>query len=119
MDSQLYKHFTVSRGFRYRYIFSSADKGKPTLLFAHGFPSHATDWAHQAAFFKAKGYGLIIPDQLGYGGTSKPTKVEHYAHTLLARDLHDVVDHEGAGKVVAIGHDWFVSRRHTIRNGRC
>ncbi|KAH6916845.1 Alpha/Beta hydrolase protein, partial [Coprinopsis sp. MPI-PUGE-AT-0042] len=105
MDPHLFKHFTVSRGFRYRYFFSSAQDGKPTLLFAHGFPSHATDWVHQAVFFKAKGYGLIIPDQLGYGGTSKPTEVEHYAHSLLARDMAEIVDHESVPQVVSIGHD--------------
>lgn len=106
MESQLFKQFTVSRGFHYSYFFSPAKDEKPTLLFVHGFPSLATHWARQAVFFKAKGYGLIIPDQLGYGGTSKPTATEVYAYSHLAHDMAEIVEHENVSKVVSIGHDW-------------
>ncbi|TFK30773.1 alpha/beta-hydrolase [Coprinopsis marcescibilis] len=106
MDSSSYKRFTVSRGFEYSYYVRPAAPGKLTLLFVHGFPSFATDWRLQVAFFEQKGYGLIVPDMLGFGGTSKPTDPTAYVASLLAKDLVEIVDAEAVADVVAIGHDW-------------
>ena len=81
----------------------------PTLLFAHGFPSTSADWTRQIEYFKPKGYGLIVPDMLGYGDTAKPLETEAYAYTLLAKDLVEIVEAEAVDKVVGIGHDWSVA----------
>ncbi|EEB92245.1 hypothetical protein MPER_09275 [Moniliophthora perniciosa FA553] len=43
---------------------------------------------------------------LGYGGSSKPTDVESYRHSLIASDLKDILDAEGVQRTVVIGHDW-------------
>ncbi|KAH6916847.1 Alpha/Beta hydrolase protein [Coprinopsis sp. MPI-PUGE-AT-0042] len=109
MDSSLYKRFAVSRGFNYDYFASPASEGKSTLLFLHGFPSTSIDWRRQVAYFKSKGYGLIVPDMLGYGGTSKPSDVGEYAHSKLATDIHEIVKGEGLTNVFVIGHDWGAS----------
>ncbi|TFK18265.1 alpha/beta-hydrolase [Coprinopsis marcescibilis] len=104
--SQKYKETTVSRGFTYRYYFSPATQGKPTLVFVHGFPSFSAHWIHQITFFEEQGYGLVVPDMLGYGGTSIPQEPEAYVHPLQAKDLVDILDAENVGSdVVAIGHD--------------
>jgi len=58
-------------------------------------------------FFRGKGYGLIVPDMLGYGGTSKPTNPAFYSNGL-ARDLVDILDAEGIKQAIFIGHDWYV-----------
>jgi pimeloyl-ACP methyl ester carboxylesterase len=108
MESLLssFKQFKVTRGFNYHYYFSPATSGKPTLLLIHGFPSLAIDWHNQITFFKAKGYGLVVPDMLGYGGTDKPEEYTEYLHTLLAQDLVDILDHEEVTDAIAVGHDW-------------
>lgn len=113
MDSLLshYKDFSVSRGLKYHYYFSPADAGKPTLLLIHGFPSLSLDWHHQITYFKAKGYGLVAPDMLGYGDTDKPEDYKAYVHTLITRDLMDILDHEKVANVIAIGHDWYAVHR--------
>lgn len=59
-----------------------------------------------APYFKAKGYGVLIPDMLGYGGTDKPTDPEAYASEALVQDLVDILDAEKIDRVVAVGHDW-------------
>ncbi|KAK0459856.1 Alpha/Beta hydrolase protein [Desarmillaria tabescens] len=98
MDSSLYKDFTTSRGFVYHYFLY--------LLFLHGFPSTSFDWRHQVPFFANEGYGLIVPDMLGYGGTSKPTDPADYRASLITKDIVELIDGENAERVVAIGHDW-------------
>ncbi|KAK0210884.1 Alpha/Beta hydrolase protein [Desarmillaria ectypa] len=106
MDSSLYKDFTTSRGFVYHYLLSAPKDGKPYLLFLHGFPSTSFDWRHQIPFFTKEGYGLIVPDMLGYGGTSKPTDPTDYRASLITKDIVELIDAENAARVVAIGHDW-------------
>jgi pimeloyl-ACP methyl ester carboxylesterase len=84
MDPSAYKKLTLSRGLTYNYYYSKAGEGKPTLVLAHGFPSSSWDWKNQVTFFKAKGFGLIVPDMLGYGGTDKPTDTKKYVPSGLA-----------------------------------
>ncbi|KAK0201113.1 Alpha/Beta hydrolase protein [Desarmillaria ectypa] len=106
MDQSLYKDFITSRGFTYHYLSSVGDASKPVLLFLHGFPSTSYDWKHQIAFFREKGYPLIVPDMLGYGGTSKPVDPMQYRHRLLAQDIVEILDTEKVARVIAVGHDW-------------
>ncbi|THV00056.1 alpha/beta-hydrolase [Dendrothele bispora CBS 962.96] len=105
-NSSLFKDLNVTRGLTYHYYASPADAGKPTLVFLHGFPSSFYDWRHQVSFFQDKGYGLVVPDMLGYGGTAKPLDPEAYAPSLISKDIIDILDAEGLQQSVLIGHDW-------------
>lgn len=108
MDSSSYKDVTTSRGLNYHYYFAAARDSKPSLLFLHGFPSTSYDWRHQVAFFEAKGYGIVVPDLLGYGGTSKPDDAADYKASLVVKDVVDILDAEKIDKVVSIAHDWYI-----------
>ncbi|TFK21820.1 alpha/beta-hydrolase [Coprinopsis marcescibilis] len=107
-NSPNYKEATTSRGYTYRYYWSPPlTPAKPTLLFVHGFASFSAHWMHQIKFFEAEGYGLVVPDMLGYGGTSCPLELEAYGYTLQARDLIDILDAEHLKtNVIAVGHGW-------------
>ncbi|KAF6754468.1 Alpha/Beta hydrolase protein [Ephemerocybe angulata] len=111
-----YRDVKTSRGYKYHYYFSAAAAGKPTLLLVHGFPSLSVDWYRQIAYFKKKGYGLVVPDGLGYGGTDKPEEAKVYVHSLLAKDLVDILDHEKVANVLAIGHDWGATTASSLAN---
>ena len=107
MDTAKYKQVTTSRGLLYNYYFAPvADASKPTLLLLHGFPSTSVDWAGLVPQFEAAGYGLIVPDMLGYRGTDKPTDPAAYVTSKLTRDLVDLLDAEGVERAIVIGHDW-------------
>ncbi|KAF7979933.1 hypothetical protein HWV62_40354 [Athelia sp. TMB] len=106
MEPTAYKNLTVSRGFNYHYFVSPARDGKPTILFLHGFPSTSSDWRHQAKFFRDQGYGVVVPDLLGYGGTSKPLDPADYSQSLITKDVIDILDAENIDKVISVGHDW-------------
>lgn len=106
MDPAKYKTTQTSRGFTYNYYFSPALSSKPFLLFCHGFPSFTTHWSKIAMFFEREGYGIIVPDMLGYGETTKPTDPAAYVGSLISKDLVDILDAENVKQVVAIGHDW-------------
>ncbi|KIY48043.1 alpha/beta-hydrolase [Fistulina hepatica ATCC 64428] len=105
-NAATYRTMTTRREFTYRYIYAAPRCDKPFLLFLHGFPSTSFDWRYQVTYFSARGYGLIVPDMLGYAGTDKPEDPKHYTAMSLARDMIDLVDGAKAKHVIAIGHDW-------------
>ncbi|KAI0791304.1 alpha/beta-hydrolase [Abortiporus biennis] len=106
LQPTLFKNVSVSRGYNFHYYYSPAEAPKPTLLFCHGFPSSSRDWRGQVHYFQTRGYGIIVPDMLGYGGTDKPTDPAAYVGSGLAQDLVDILDAEGINKAIVIGHDW-------------
>lgn len=58
-------------------------------------------------YFLNLGYGIMIPDLLGSGNTSKPLDVNVYIGKSIANDIVAILDHEGViGDVAAIAHDW-------------
>lgn len=106
MDSSRYKDAVTRRGFKYHYFLSPATEGKATLLFLHGFPSTSYDWHKQVSFFVDKGYGVLVPDLLGYGGTDKPTDPSLYTKKEMADDIISLLDVENITTAFAISHDW-------------
>ncbi|KAL0572025.1 hypothetical protein V5O48_009946 [Marasmius crinis-equi] len=107
LDPSNYKNTTVSRGINYSYYFSPPTNNQRSLVFLHGWPGLSYDWRFQVDFFKDAGYGIIVPDMLGYGGTDKPTDPEVYKSSLISRDIVDILDTESVRQdVVVIGHDW-------------
>ncbi|RDW78404.1 hypothetical protein BP5796_06256 [Coleophoma crateriformis] len=104
------KSLTLPSGTTYSYVYHPAsDPNKPTLLFCHGFPSTTHDWRFQLAYFSSLGYGVLAPDMLGYGKTSKPTDLSAYIGQKMAADIVGILDHEKiVGELVGIAHDWGV-----------
>ncbi|KAH8082845.1 epoxide hydrolase [Cristinia sonorae] len=109
MNPLCYRDLVNSRGYRYRYYTTApkeTNRTNLTLLLVHGFPNTSRDWRLIVPFFEEKGYGVIVPDMLGYGGSDKPTDYNEYQYSLLSRDITDMLDAEGVQRAVAVGHDW-------------
>ncbi|KAI0073927.1 epoxide hydrolase [Panus rudis PR-1116 ss-1] len=106
MRNESYKDTNTSRGLKYHYYFAAAHGKKPTLVFCHGFPSTSKDWKRIIPFLEEKGYGVIVPDMLGYGGTDKPEDYTLYKSSYLAQDILDILDAEGIQKAIGVGHGW-------------
>jgi len=47
-----------------------------------------------------------VPDQRGYGGSSRPAAIEDYDIIALTGDLMGILDDVGADRAVVVGHDW-------------
>ncbi|KAI0266439.1 alpha/beta-hydrolase [Gloeopeniophorella convolvens] len=106
MDANSLKKHTTTRGFTYQYYYTAGQPGKPTLVFLHGFPSTSNDWRKVVPSLQVAGYGLVVPDMLGYAGTDKPVEPEHYVTPALSKDIIDILDAESVQKSILIGHDW-------------
>jgi pimeloyl-ACP methyl ester carboxylesterase len=100
---------TTTRALTYSYIhIAPQSPNAQYILFLHGFPSTSHAWRHQISFFAAKGHGILAPDLLGFGATSKPGELEMYKGEAMARDIVEILDCEGVGAVVGVAHDWYV-----------
>lgn len=101
--------YTTSRELTYSYIHIPPQlPNTQYILFLHGFPSTSRDWRHQISYFAAKGYGILAPDLLGFGETSKPSGLEMYRGKGMAEDIVEIMVSEGVGVVVGVAHDWYV-----------
>ena len=123
MDTLTKKTLQTSRGFTYTYYVSSALPGKPTLFLLHGWPDSAALWEDLATkHLIPAGYGVIIPDCLGYAGSSKPTDVQAYNPVGVTNDFSEILSAEDIEKVIAGGHDWgagLAQRFYNFRPERC
>ncbi|MGJ5898141.1 alpha/beta fold hydrolase [Streptomyces niveiscabiei] len=79
--------------------------GNPVVL-CHGWPEHAFSWRHQVPALVAAGYHVIVPNQRGYGNSSRPADVAAYDIEHLTGDLVGLLDHYGYDDATFVGHDW-------------
>jgi pimeloyl-ACP methyl ester carboxylesterase len=79
--------------------------GRPIVLL-HGWPEHAFSWRHQVPALVDAGYHVIVPNQRGYGNSSRPADVGDYDIEHLAGDLVALLDHYGYDDATFVGHDW-------------
>lgn len=79
--------------------------GTPIVL-CHGWPEHAFTWRHQMSALAAAGYHVIVPNQRGYGNSSRPAEVTEYDIEHLTGDLVALLDHFGYADATFVGHDW-------------
>nr|POE93178.1 isoform 2 of bifunctional epoxide hydrolase 2 [Quercus suber] len=104
---KLAKTATLSDGTVYGYVAVAASSSqKPTFLLLHGYPSSSYDWRYQIASLSAAGFGVIVPDLLGYGDTDAPDDVGAYRMKIMSKHMADILDQEGIPRCIAVGHDW-------------
>jgi len=87
-------------------------KGRPVLLFLHGFPEAAFVWDDLLEHFAQPqngGYRCIAPNMRGYEHSSAPTDVKDYRAKFLVQDIAALIDAEcGPDRALAalVAHDW-------------
>ncbi len=91
---------------------ASGVRGRPVLMFLHGFPEAAFAWDALLEHFSRPehgGYRCIAPNLRGYEHSSAPPRVEDYRAKHLVQDIVALIDAEcGAGQPLAalVAHDW-------------
>lgn len=97
----------LPHGTTYSYVHVEPKGNKPYILFLHGFPDSSYGWRKQIPHFSNLGYGLIVPDLLGYGGTDKPKEVEAYKLRKISEEVVGILDIHKIEQVIGVGHDWY------------
>ncbi|WP_089685915.1 alpha/beta fold hydrolase [Catalinimonas alkaloidigena] len=76
--------------------------GKAVLLL-HGKNFNGAYWGQTAADLSKNGFRVIIPDQIGFGKSSKPHDLQ-YSFQLLAQNTRALLDTLGVDQVAVLGH---------------
>jgi len=88
---------------------SAGEKGRPALVFLHGFPEAAFVWdALLEHFAKPQngGYRCIAPNLRGFEESSAPTDVSAYRPRHLVQDIAALIASEGSPIACLVAHDW-------------
>ncbi|KAF7355662.1 Epoxide hydrolase hydrolase [Mycena sanguinolenta] len=95
----------LSSGHTWAYV-DANPQGSPAILCLHGFPDLGYGYRHQIGAWARSGFRVIVPDMLGYGGSSAPIDPAQYTTKRLARDLAAMLTKLGIARAVVVGHDW-------------
>lgn len=74
-----------------------------TVLLLHGKNFSAIYWEQTANDLAKEGYRVVMPDQIGFGKSSKATNIQ-YTFQLLAQNTKAVLDELKITKVNVLGH---------------
>ena len=92
---------------------SAGAKGRPVLVFLHGFPEAAFVWDAQLLHFAKPengGYRCVAPNLRGFEQSSAPTDVSAYRPKHLVQDIAALIALEGSldgGQIEClVAHDW-------------
>jgi len=74
-----------------------------TIVLLHGKNFCGAYWGKTAKDLSDQGYRVVIPDQIGFGKSSKPNRIQ-YSFPLLAKNTKAVLDSLGIKKCAVLGH---------------
>lgn len=98
------QYAALPNGTRLHYA-TAGDKGRPLLLFLHGFPEFWFAWQAQLAEF-GQDYFAVAPDLRGFNRSDSPTDVAAYKPRLIMQDITQLIAHLGYTRCVMVAHDW-------------
>ncbi|MDM1553270.1 MULTISPECIES: alpha/beta fold hydrolase [Chryseobacterium] len=86
-----------------------------TILLLHGKNFNGAYWERTAKDLSEKGFRVIIPDQIGFGKSSKPHSYQ-FSFSQLAENTKAILDELGIDKTIVLGHSMggMVATRFTL-----
>jgi pimeloyl-ACP methyl ester carboxylesterase len=90
---------------------AAGERGRPLLMFLHGFPEAAFVWDGLLEHFAQPengGYRCVAPNLRGFEKSSQPQQVEPYRGKYQAQDIAALIEIEAEGRPLAclVAHDW-------------
>ena len=92
---------------------AAGERGRPVLLFLHGFPEAAFVWDFMLAHFSRPengGYRCVAPNLRGFEQSSAPSDVSAYRAKHLVQDIAALIalETQAPGEPLAalVAHDW-------------
>lgn len=82
---------------------TSEKKRNETAILFHGKNFSGFYWEPVAKLLLSEGYDVLIPDQIGFGKSSKPRHYQ-YSFSTLAMHTQALVENLGVGDQVVVGH---------------
>lgn len=74
-----------------------------TVMLLHGKNFNGAYWKTTVEALTQKGFRVIVPDQIGFGKSSKPTGYQ-FTFQQLAQNTKALLDHLGVSQIELLGH---------------
>ncbi|MBT8120131.1 MAG: alpha/beta hydrolase [Gammaproteobacteria bacterium] len=85
------------------YVYLEGQPGKPVVTLMHGKNFNAHYWMPTAKYLQEEGYAVLVPDQLGFGKSSKPANYQ-YSFSALAHHTRALMASLEIKTSIVIGH---------------
>lgn len=98
----------------YMDVLPQKSNGK-TIMLLHGKNFNGAYWGNTARDLSAQGFRVVIPDQIGFGKSSKPQNYQ-FSFAQLASNTKAVLDELKIDKAIVLGHSMggMVGTRFTL-----
>ncbi|MDF7801425.1 alpha/beta hydrolase [Pontiellaceae bacterium B1224] len=100
------------------YMYLPGTTEKPTVVLLHGKNFSGAYWEQTANLLQSLGYGVLIPDQIGFGKSTKP---QHYQFSFaqLADNTRALIQNLKIEKPIIVGHSMggMLATRYTLMYG--
>jgi pimeloyl-ACP methyl ester carboxylesterase len=87
----------------------TGERGRPVLVFLHGFPEAAFVWDELLLHFSQPehgGYRCVAPNLRGFEQSTQPAEVAAYRPKHLVQDIAALIAIEGGQLACLVAHDW-------------
>lgn len=85
------------------YIYLDGKPNMPVVTLMHGKNFNADYWTQTANYLQEKGYGVLIPDQIGFGKSSKPADYQ-FSFAAFANNTYKLIQYLKIEKSIIVGH---------------
>jgi pimeloyl-ACP methyl ester carboxylesterase len=88
---------------------AAGERGRPVLMFLHGFPEAAFVWDELLEHFARPengGYRCLAPNLRGFEKSSQPADVKLYRPRYIVQDIAGLIAIEGSPLECLVAHDW-------------
>lgn len=79
------------------------DASHPWVTLLHGKNFNGAYWEQTARWLHDQGFNVLIPDQIGFGKSSKPHTYQ-YSFAALASNTRDLMSELGISQSIVVGH---------------
>ncbi|QBG48550.1 alpha/beta hydrolase [Verrucomicrobia bacterium S94] len=85
------------------YMVLKSEKGRPWVTLLHGKNFNGAYWEETARHLHKKGFNVLMPDQIGFGKSSKPMDYQ-YSFAALSANTKALMDSLHIGQSIVVGH---------------
>ncbi|WP_166424332.1 alpha/beta hydrolase [Paraglaciecola sp. 20A4] len=85
------------------YMYLPSTDNKEVVVLLHGKNFNSAYWQSTASYLHEQGYGVLMPDQIGFGKSSKMVDYQ-YSFATLAQHTKALIDSLGLNNSIILGH---------------
>ena len=102
-DTKAFKFASQGKDLQMAYMYLEPAPGQAIVTLLHGKNFNGMYWKTTAEMLHKQGFGVLIPDQIGFGKSSKPTDYQ-YSFAALASNTRALLNHLGILESIVVGH---------------